>query len=287
MQLGEILDGTFNIYRRHFLLFMRLSLILVWLPSAFWVYFQVRFGGNPISAIAFLEQHLLAALGLGLVWLIVATAAGLLLRAGTIRIISDSYLGQEPDLRDALRFGVGKIIPLLLVTLSKNLLLFLIGVFGWLGIMVLTVLGRMGGTGLAALLAVAAFVGLVWFVAWVACGYGTTTPIVVLEELPSSFDAFGRSWELTRGMRGKVFGTMAVAWLLSALLPGFVIAGISGALNATGNTSLQPVFVVLSSLISIVLAPILPCALTLLYYDLRVRREAFDLQVLSAQLGIH
>jgi len=31
----------------------------------------------------------------------------------------------------------------------------------------------------------------------------------------------------------------------------------------------------------------LPCALTLLYYDLRVRREAFDLQILSEQLGIH
>jgi len=34
-----------------------------------------------------------------------------------------------------------------------------------------------------------------------------------------------------------------------------------------------------------VVAPILPCALTLLYYDFRVRREAFDIEILSEQLG--
>ena len=287
MQLGEILDGTFNIYRRHFLLFMRLSLILVWLPTAIWVYFQVRFAGNPLSAVSILEQHLVATILLGLGWLVLASAAGLLLRAGTIRIISDSYLGHEPDLVQSLKFGVGKIIPLLLVTISKNLLLFLIAVFGWLAIVLLMVVGRLGNPGIAALMMVAGIVGLIWFVAWVACAYGTTTPIVVLEDLPSSFDAFSRSWELTRGSRGKVFGTMAVTWLMSAMLPGIVVAGISGAANATGNAALQPLFVVLSSLLSILLAPILPCALTLLYYDLRVRREAFDLQILSEQLGIH
>jgi len=287
MQLGEILDGTFNIYRRHFLLFMRLSLILVWLPTAIWVYFQVRFAGNPLSAVSILEQHLVATILLGLGWLVLASVAGLLLRAGTIRIISDSYLGHEPDLVQSLKFGVGKIIPLLLVTISKNLLLFLIAVFGWLAIVLLMVVGRLGNPGIAALMMVAGIVGLIWFVAWVACAYGTTTPIVVLEDLPSSFDAFSRSWELTRGSRGKVFGTMAVTWLMSAMLPGIVVAGISGAANATGNAALQPLFVVLSSLLSILLAPILPCALTLLYYDLRVRREAFDLQILSEQLGIH
>ena len=64
-----------------------------------------------------------------------------------------------------------------------------------------------------------------------------------------------------------------------------MIGGISAALGVAGNGALQPVYVVFSSLLGIVLAPILPCALTLLYYDLRVRREAFDIQVLSEQLG--
>lgn len=286
MQLGEILDGSFNIYRRHFGLFMRLSLVLVWLPTALAVYLQVRFSGSPFEVLSLLEQHPVASILLGLLAVIIWTTAGLLLKAGTIRIISDSYLGQEPDLGASLRFGVAKIIPLLLVALSKGLLLILIYVFGAIGIGLAVVVGRLAGPGIAGLLGFAGFVGVAWFVIWVACGYGVTTPTVVLEELPSSFDAFGRSWELTRAARGKVFGTVSVAWLMSQFLPQMVVGGISGALGAAGNASLQPVFVVLASLMGIVLAPILPCALTLLYYDLRVRREAFDLQVLSDQLGI-
>ena len=285
MQLGEILDGSFNIYRRHFGLFMRLSLIIVWLPTALAVYLSVRFAGTPLAFLNVLEQHPLGSFGLGLVFLIIWVSSSLLLKAGTIRVISDSYLGQEPELGSALRFGVAKIVPLLLVALSKGLLIALIAVFGALGMGLVTVVGRLMGPAIGGLLVVVGVVGLCWLVIWVACGYGTTTPIVVLEELSSSFDAFGRSWELTRGTRGKVFGTMAVAWVIGYFLPQMVISGISSFLSAEGNPALQTFFVVLASLIGIVLAPILPCALTLLYYDLRVRREAFDLQILSEQLG--
>ncbi|HXE84122.1 MAG TPA: hypothetical protein VN513_12405 [Gemmatimonadales bacterium] len=285
MQLGEILDGSFNIYRRHFGLFMRLSLIIVWLPTALAVYLSVRFAGTPLAFLNVLEQHPLGSFGLGLVFLIIWVSSSLLLKAGTIRVISDSYLGQEPELGSALRFGVAKIVPLLLVALSKGLLIALIAVFGALGMGLVTVVGRLMGPAIGGLLVVVGVVGVCWLVIWVACGYGTTTPIVVLEELSSSFDAFGRSWELTRGTRGKVFGTMAVAWVIGYFLPQMVISGISSFLSAEGNPALQTFFVVLASLIGIVLAPILPCALTLLYYDLRVRREAFDLQILSEQLG--
>jgi hypothetical protein len=78
---------------------------------------------------------------------------------------------------------------------------------------------------------------------------------------------------------------MFVAWLIGYFLPQLVISGINTFLSAGGNAAIQTFFVVLASLIGIVLAPILPCVLTLLYYDLRVRREAFDLQILSEQLG--
>jgi hypothetical protein len=284
MQLGEILDGSFNIYRRHFGLFMRLSLALIWLPSAAGIYMQVRFSNSPFEILNVLEQHTGTSVLLGLLLIVVWTTGGLLLKAGTIRIISDSYLGQEPQLGAALRFGVSKILPLLLVTLSKNLLLILLPGVGGLLIALMVMVGKVAG--ISGLLAFLGVIGLGWFVVWVACGYGTTTPIVVLEDLASSFDAFGRSWELTRGARGKVFGTVVVAWLISQFLPQMVVGGISGALGAAGNTSLQPAFVVVASLMGIVLAPILPCAITLLYYDLRVRREGFDLQILSEQMGM-
>ena len=284
MQLGEILDGSFNIYRRHFGLFMRLSVLLVWLPTALGIYFQLRFGGSPQAMIAFFTDHVGSTLLLGLLALILFTTAGLLLRTGTIRIISDSYLGQEPELGSALRLGAQKIVPLLLVTLSKTLLLILIMVFGVLLVVLLAVAVKLIGA-IAGLLSFAAGCALVWFIAYVGTAYGLTTPVVVLEDLSSSFDAFGRSWDLTRSARGKLFGTVAVTWLISQFLPGIVIGGMSAALGVTAGSTWQPFFAVLGSLLGIVLAPILPCALTLAYYDLRVRREAFDIQILSEQLG--
>jgi hypothetical protein len=284
MQLGEILDGSFSIFRRHFGLFMRLSILLVWLPTALMVYLQLRFGSTPFAMMNVIEEHTLATIFVALAIVVVWTACSLMLKAGTIRIISDSYLGQEPDLASALRFAAQKIIPLLLVALSKGLLLVLIYAFGIGAVVAIVLLGKVLGSAIAVLMAVTASVALVWFVIYVACGYGVTTPIVVLEDLDSSFDAFGRSWDLTRGSKRKIFGTIVVTWLLSQMLPQMVVGGISGAFSAASPET-QPIFVVLASLLGIVLAPILPCALTLLYYDLRVRREAFDLQVLSDQLG--
>jgi hypothetical protein len=285
MRLGEILDGSFNIYRRHFGLFMRLSLILVWPATAAGIYLNLRFRKAPFELLNVFQEHLGASIGVILAWVVVWTACSLLLKAGTIRIISDSYLGQEPELGAALRFGVDKIVPLLLVALSKALLLILLYLASAVGVGALFFVGRLVGPGMGGLMIFIGMVGAIWFVAWVACAYGTTTPIIVLEDLPSAFDTFGRSWELTRDARLKVFGTVVVAWLISQFLPQTVVAGISAVLGVSGNDSLQPFLVVIASLMGIVLAPILPCALTLLYYDLRVRREAFDLQVLSEQLG--
>ena len=285
MRLGEILDGSFNIYRRHFGLFMRLSLILVWLPAAAGIYLNLRFSNNPFELLNLFEHNIGSSIGIVILLVVVWTTCSLLLKAGTIRVISDSYLGREPELGSSLRFGVDKIIPLLVVALSKTVLIILLEVVAGLAVILLYFMGRILGPGVAGLMAFLGVVAAVWFVIWAVCAYGVTTPIVVLEDLPSSFDAFGRSWELTLGARGKIAGTVIVTSLISQFLPAIVITAISAAVGAAGNQSLQPLFVVISSLLSIVLAPILPCALTLLYYDLRVRREAFDIQVLSEQLG--
>jgi hypothetical protein len=287
MRMGEILDGSFNIYRRHFGLFMRLSLILVWLPTAAAIYLNLRFNSSPFEALAIFQENIGRSIGLTILALVIWTVCSLLLKAGTIRIISDSYLGQEPELGASLRFGASKIIPLLVVAISKGLLLMILYIVSGIGVALLYFMGRMAGPGLGALMIFVGVIGAIWFVIWVACAYATTTPIVVLEEQESSFDSFGRSWELTRGARGKVFGTWIVAWVIAALLPQVIVGAISVALGVATNDAVRPFFVVFASLLGIALAPILPCALTLLYYDLRVRREAFDLQVLSSSYRNH
>lgn len=286
MQLGEILDGTFSIYRRHFALFMQLSLLVVWLPASVWVYLQVRYSGlRGADLVTAFEQHTLRSVVILLVLLVVSSAAGLLLKAGTIQVISESYLGHEPRLGPALRLGVSKIISLLVVAISKMLLLAVVYIIGAIAVGILVVLGRLGGITLAVVLGVVGGCGLVWLICWVACGYGVTTQTVVLEDLASSFDAFARAWDLTRGFRLKVLGVAVVTWLISHFLPQ-IVAGTMSVVILGASPAVQPVLVVLTALLSILLAPVMPCALTLLYYDLRVRREGFDLQMLSQELGI-
>ena len=286
MQFGEILDGTFSVYRRHFALFMKLSMIVLWLPMALWTYLQVRYTGNNAMELAILFQErpfMVGAVFLGM--LLVLMAASLLMTAGSIRIIADSYLGHAPTLGPALRLGAEKILSLVFVSFGKYLLLGLIYMVGTLVVVALVMAANLAGAGLAILAGIVGGVGLIWFLIFVACGYGVTTPVVVLENLSSSFDSFGRSWDLTRGFRLRLLGLVIVVGLIAAFLPGLVVMSLQFVILASAP-SLLPLLVVLASFLKILLAPVIPCALTLLYYDLRVRREAFDLQVLSQQLGI-
>jgi hypothetical protein len=129
-----------------------------------------------------------------------------------------------------------------------------------------------------------AILGGCWFVAFVLCGYAVTTQVVVLENLRGSFDAFGRSWDLTRNFKRKIFGIAVVAFLM-VYVPIVALAALGGFFKAESPLFGQTIEVA-SAAVSIVVVPLLSCIFTLMYYDLRVRREAFDLQILGQQLGI-
>ena len=281
MQLGEILDGSFSIYRRHFGLFMRLSLVLISAPAIVGVYFLTRAIANPVGTANWVQEHIAATIGLGLLVMFVWMMISLLLKAGTIRIIADSYLGNEPTLAAALQLGAEKIIPLLVIAICKTLLILVLYIGMILVVMVTSAVGRLLGMG--GLLFFLAGVAGCWAFAYVLCIYGLTSMVAVLEDLTSSFDAFGRSADLTQAARLKVFFTWLVVFIFTAVLPWIINFGV-GRLVPPDST-LQVAVAVSLPAMGVVLAPIMPCALTLLYYDLRVRREAFDLQILSEQLG--
>ena len=276
LDFGEILDASLMIYRRHFGLFLKLAVITLAAPVVLFVYFGFQlftgFEQDPL--------RILLILPVGLLYYV----ASLVLTAGTIRIISDSYLGRTARLRDALSLGMSKIWPLIAVGLGKGIVLALImvatGVVAAIAIPLTRSVGAVG-----AIVAVALVVGGIWFAVYVACGYGVTTPVVVLEDLTSSFDAFGRSWDLTRGFKGKVLCLSVVAFLLCNLIPSQVFQAVATAVMPTAP-AVGVGLMVCSVVLPLILAPVIASVITLMYYDLRVRREAFDLQVLGQQLGM-
>lgn len=290
MEFGEVLDGAISLFRRHFGLFFKLSLTVMWLPIAIMLYLQLRYFNfeglqTPDQLLAVIQGQIVPLLIWGGIWLILYAVGFLLLTAGSIRVISDSLLGREPQLGEALALGATKIAPLILVGFGKGLLFLVVAVLSIFIVSLVTVVGRMAGPGMVALLAFLGIVGVCWLLFFLASGYIVTTPVVVLESLPSAFDAFGRSWELTRGVKLRMLGLVIVAGLIANVLPSLVVQALGALITelapgAAGAWSVVPLVV------KGILAPIIPCILTLAYYDRRVRREGFDLQILSEQLGV-
>jgi hypothetical protein len=282
MSFGEILDGSLTLYRRNFGVFVMLAIASLIVPVLLFGY-AVLFMSEQFM-LSFMMMHFDPMLA-GMVLLILVTyvVGTLMMNAGTIRVISDSYLDRPTSFGQAIGLGVSKIWPLFIVGIAKGVLLAVLG--GIMGGLLAVVGPMMAGSGALGkiILIVAGIIG-VWFCIWVAAGYGVTTPVVALERLGGAFEAFGRSWGLTRGSRGKVVGLFVVAILLFNFIPSFILQMIGGVVARTSPAAGMAILVA-ASLLPIILYPAISCVITLMYYDLRVRREAFDLQMLSQQLG--
>ncbi len=187
---------------------------------------------------------------LWLVAFVFSGIGGMIAAAATVWVISEAYLGRDPALGDALSYAMGKLMQLFIAGMVKYLLV---------------------------------LVALIFFIVpgiVVACGYAVVVQAVVLEDLPSGTDALARSWYLTKGHKGKALGIGFVVFAL-ILLPLF----ITGAL-AVFVPGLETTFSVGGQLLQLLIYPVVSCAFTLFYYDLRVRKEAFDLDHLSRQIGL-
>jgi hypothetical protein len=127
--------------------------------------------------------------------------------------------------------------------------------------------------------------GVLLFVMW-----SLAVPAKVLENI-SVGDALSRSSDLTKGDRGRVF----VIWVLFIVLgigvalllrwPVEIAAGVSSmfALQRKG-TGWQTALLVVTFISECLVGPLATIAFSLVYYDERVRKEAFDLQLMMTTL---
>jgi hypothetical protein len=162
----------------------------------------------------------------------------------TLKVISDGYLDRSATMEDALRFAMGRVGGLIVAGLARGILIVL-------GVLLLLVPGLI-----------------------LAAGYAVVAQVVVLEDPESPLDSLGRSWFLTKGFRMRALGLGIVLTLVTAI-PAFAATLVS---TLVGLTTLG---LVIGSIATVILSPLVPCGLTLYYYDLRVRKEAFDLQTLD------
>jgi len=189
-------------------------------------------------------------------------------------------------LRRALVLILGTLAATILVTIVVFVAVFLLMMaIGIIGALIGMAVGA-GGGALTTGLGVA--VGLGVTVATTAlmiagflfgASYFVNVPAVIMLEGLGPFQALGRSWKLVRGNLQRVTGVVGimlvlylVAYLTLLALGGLVARDVQMASNVAG------VFVV-------VLYPFLAALLAVLYFDLRIRREGYDIELLARALG--
>lgn len=181
---------------------------------------------------------------------IVLSAVGV---AASTFIVSDAYLGREISASAALGRAASMIGRIIGVSIMSSML---IGI----GLILLIVPGVILLSGLI-----------------------LSTVVAVLEGRANSA-ALGRSWELTKGFRGKVLLTMICVGLM-LMVPTFTVGAIWGVFGAAAGGIGMVGMEVVTALLSILIYPFFYVVLTVLYYDLRVRKEGFDLELLASQMA--
>lgn len=272
MRLGEILDQAIRLYRRNFVTFIGI-LALVYIPvqiiQTAVTYLTTSYLGDPSKV--FTATYWLTLAGFFVMLIVQFVLVQGIATAALTRAVADNYLGKPIGIVDAYK-KLGSAWARLLGALVLMVLLML-------GILISTIVPCAGW-----LVGPGAFVFLVWSV------NPLIAPAVMLEQKGGG-EAIRRAWDLARRRFWWLLGFMFVLFLFSQL----VMTGPTLLVNYSLMFILGPETVAQSPLISTIVGavvslvggllylPLQLTASTLVYFDLRVRTEGFDLALLSMQ----
>jgi hypothetical protein len=255
--IGEILDAGIKLFLRHWRPLV-LSVVGLILP--------VQILSALVTASVAPEQFDLTStesgveegeeaeflIGQGVIALL-SVVSVLLATAVCFKAVADAYLGVEPEWRRSLRFAVRRLGGLLGVAIVG-------GIFVALATVALIVPG-----------------------VWLFVSYSVAVPALLLERI-GPIDALRRSFRLVRGRWWSTAGTLLVGYLLIGIL-GALVTGVImvvPSLVAEGNTLVGALGAVVGGTVgSVLTTPYSAAVVTLLYFDLRVRKEGLDLQLIA------
>jgi uncharacterized membrane protein len=271
LNFGEVLDTSFNLFKRNFKAVVLVSAVIMVPLSLLGAAAAAGLAPSDLSALedpnADIEDILgvfggfFGALGLGSLLQIVGS---ILVQAATTRIYSESYRGGSMSAGDALRHGMSR-LP------------------GMLGLTLLTTIGT--------------FLGIILCIApgvWLYAAWGVA-PAALIAEPTSATKALGRSFNLVKGNWWRVFGLLVLAAVLVGVITGAVTAPLQiGATFGSGFAD-NPEFVfsgaylalntLVTGVVTAITLPFTAAVVVAIYYDLRVRKEGYDLERLIADLG--
>lgn len=254
LSTGELLDRTFSLYRSHFGLFVGIFALPYLVVLAFRLVGLVFQSQTP--QISNILMNLVWSMGALFLILIVSAAS----QAAAVVAVSNLHLDRPASVMDSFSTVKGE-IP---------------GVIG-----VSLLVGMASGVAFFAFIVPGVLLLIMWSLA---------VPAKVLEHR-SATDSMSRSMELTKGSRGRIFVigllifvlSIGVSWLLQ--WPILIAAGFSLKTGIQRMAIGWQVAALVAEFVSRSLVGALgTIALSLVYYDQRVRKEAFDLQLMMSTI---
>jgi hypothetical protein len=285
LSVGDIIDRMLRLLRADPVLFIGIAAIptlvsdvlqrAVGLTQTFDVSQFTAALNTPGATPTFPQQLQPINPGLAAVVAVVSVVLSVIQAAALTYAIGQRYLGRPETIGDAYSKGTRALPRLFLSFLLVGVLAAV--VFGLVALVIVL--------SAAALAIVAVILGLIAFffvLPWAFLSLAFVTPAIVLEGL-GPVAAIRRSFQLVDKARLRTLGLWILMGLIASLL-GVIFSVIflaSFVANPTVSAVLQTAATVASGAIS---GPLLYGALTILYYDMRVRKEAFDLQLAAEAL---
>lgn len=262
--IGEVLDAAIKVYRTRPRQMIIASAVVTLPAIVLQVLVQLSAGSpdeltrtDEATGLPTVDGGAFAVyLGGVLVSTVVLVVANNLALAGTTRMSLSAYLGDDTTWRDSLRFALRRFWPLT-------------------ALLALTTLGLLAGTLMC--LAPAIWLQGIWAVA---------VPALLVEEL-GPVRALGRSRQLVRGRFWPVLGAIILGSLLASVLQGLLVAPVL-ALQLTGASFLLTSLLNgVAQLVAVaVTTPFVAAVTAVVYVDLRVRKEAYDLELMARGVGV-
>jgi hypothetical protein len=302
MNLGEILDRTFQIYRSRFLVFVGIAAFpsvamrCVYIADILWFHSQ--------SLIHTFRQpaNMMGNFLIGLGFYHIASLLGLMIAPAHIKLASSSILEENSSLAYALRFAVARwrgYLWIAILKLSADLLgpeMVLAGLAFGIGVIeqVTGLLDSGANWPFVLLFTVPAVIGIYLFLRIGAC-LSLVMPAGALENL-SAPAALRRSWTLSRGSRLRIMFTWLALFIsswIAAYLAQILLWELMYPIGlwlhrmALVRQLYLPIAYAMLTIIHTLLGPIYPIASTLFYYDQRMRREGYDIEKLMDAAGLN
>ncbi|HEV3123066.1 MAG TPA: glycerophosphoryl diester phosphodiesterase membrane domain-containing protein [Candidatus Dormibacteraeota bacterium] len=291
--VAELIDAAFSLYRRNFLLVASIVAVAQ-VPYAVLHFIGARVAGIPtlltsFSALFNSSQHAATVdnrtevqLASALLSAVNTVIVGPIVLAAVAVAVSNIYRDRTSDLSGSYR----SIVPRLLALLTVGIALGVIAAPELIASVTLdpTTPANPTPEQTASAGSAALIIGLFLLLSGVGqvC-LALAVPAIVYEGA-SGIRGIARSWQLIKGAFWRTVGVVVLLAILVAIvtLVSYLVLDLPS--NALRGDVALAYDVVAQAVSTIIATPISLITITLLYFDRRIRREAFDLEMLTATL---